>query len=174
MPLRTRKLRFESLEMRRLLTSVVIAPVDADLTSVGGSYLSSIPTVTIGITVRDLRMRRLWKRTIRPCGLADPPRGFNKHSCCEVSGSSRRKRAYFDLGGRFDLTGMALWNTTEASNTDRGFENTVLSYSRDNGLTFTEATRLSGRNLRIDVAVWSGDQDVAGDSTWRDPRPYAG
>jgi GEVED domain len=134
----SRKLRLESLENRLLLASVVIAPVDADLTSINGSYLqfdangnnwyngSGLSNASI-VETND-PVPAVW-----PTHLA----GFNNTRVARIREAPEVSTLTFDLGGRFDLTGMALWNTTEATNTDSGFENTVLSYSLDNGLTFS-------------------------------------
>ena len=70
----------------------------------------------------------------------------------------------FDLGGTFDVSGVALWNSTEIGSgglqTDRGFENTVLTYSTDGGITFNSAA---------DTLTWTERSDDASTNQGSDP-----
>ncbi|KAA1259861.1 hypothetical protein LF1_23980 [Rubripirellula obstinata] len=145
-----RGLRLESLEKRQLLAASVIAPVDVELQSVEDSYLQ------YGTNQNDGNGGSHW---YNGSGLTDAsivetgdpiPAAWPEH----VSGNHRNRVSRirdaaefntltFDLGGTFDVSGMVLWNSTEDGQSDRGFENTVLSYSTDGGLTFTGSDALT-------------------------------
>ncbi len=87
------------------------------------------------------------------------PEHISGHSSSRVSrirNAPEVNQLTFDLGGTFDVSGMVLWNSTEQHNsvlqTDRGFENTRLSYSTDGGITFcrkrlADLDRAIGRRL---------------------------
>jgi hypothetical protein len=63
----------------------------------------------------------------------------------------------FDLGGTFDISGMALWNSTEGGQTDRGFENTQWFYSTDGGQSFIESENLTWTDRAADGASNQGN-----------------
>jgi hypothetical protein len=159
---RRNDLRFERLEPKQLLASIVIAPIDAELLSDSGSYLQY---GTNG------------SHWLDGSGLADPtivesgdpvPNDWPEH----ISGNSSERVSRIrdaveintltlDLGGTFDVTGMALWNSTEEASggvlqTDRGFENTRLSYSIDGGITFTGSDLLTWTERSSDASTNQG------------------
>lgn len=87
----------------------------------------------------------------------------------EETTTSGEAQLVFDLGGSFNLSGVALWNSNENNQTQRGIENMALSYSTDGGLTFSPGETLSswtqGANGTIDGEVMtltnpSSAQDV--------------
>jgi len=115
----------------------VINPRRADLTSVGGSYLDfdsdsdnwfngsgldNASLVTTGSPVPDV-----WP---------EHQSGHSSNRIARIRDAQPVNELTFDLGGSYDVKGMVLWNSTEDGHTDRGFENTVLSYSTDGGTTF--------------------------------------
>ncbi|WP_068259802.1 DUF5060 domain-containing protein [Rubripirellula obstinata] len=170
------RLRLETLEKRQLLAAEVIAPVSAGLDSAGDPDWKLEYGTPAG------------SQWIDGSGLEDPtivetgdpvPAQWPEH----VSGNSAQRvsrirsapefnELTFDLGGTFDLSGMVLWNSTEIGpaglQTDRGFENTVLSYSTDGGATFTGSDTLtwSERNHPDDTSTNQGNNPTS-------PKTYA-
>lgn len=160
---RTRaRLGLESLEKRQLLAAIVIAPVDAELISVEDSYLqfnsngsnwyngSGLSDASIVETGDPLPA--VWPSHIS---------GYNNSRVARIRDAPAVSTVTFDLGDTFDITGMALWNSTEANRPNRGFENTVLSYSTDGGLTFTGG----------DTLVWANRNSEAARDLGTDPSP---
>lgn len=136
-------LNFARLEDRKLLASIVVAPVAVSLTSVNGSYLqygtdgsqwydgSGLSDASI-VESNDA-VPAVWPEHIS---------GNSADRVSRIRDATEINTLTFELGDRFDLTGMVLWNSTEAANdgtprTNRGFENTRLSYSTDGGNTFS-------------------------------------
>ncbi|TWU57091.1 Dockerin type I repeat protein [Rubripirellula tenax] len=156
---RTRaRLRLESLEKRQLLAVGVIAPVGAELFSEAGSYheygtsgsqwydgsgISDASVVETGDPIPTL-----WPEHVA---------GNNSTRVSRIRLASEVNVLTFDLGGTFDVSGMVLWNSTEAGQTDRGFENTVLSYSTDGGLTFTGSDSLTWTERGADGSANQGN-----------------
>ncbi|TWU28689.1 hypothetical protein [Bythopirellula polymerisocia] len=149
---------------------VVIAPIDAELASVGGSYIQygTIVDIETGNTNGD--------NWYNGSGLADPtivetgdpiPAVWPEHISGNYSSRVSRIRnapeanqLTFDLGGTFDVSGMVLWNSTEQHDselqTDRGFENTRLSYSTDGGVTFVGSDLLTWTERSADASENQG------------------
>ncbi|TWU60317.1 G8 domain protein [Rubripirellula tenax] len=73
--------------------------------------------------------------------------GNSSGRVARIRNAAEQSTLTFDLGGRYDISGMALWNSTETGQTDRGFENTLLSYSTDGGLTFSGSDLLTWTQL---------------------------
>ena len=154
---RDRRLRLESLEQRKLLAAV-IAPVDAELVSQAGSYLdygtsgshwydgSGLSDATIVETGDPVP-------TVWPEHIA----GNNSTRVSRIRDAPEVNTLTFDLGGTFDVSGMVLWNSTEAGQSDRGFENTVLSYSTDGGTTFTGSDTLTWTQRVADESANQGN-----------------
>jgi len=69
--------------------------------------------------------------------------GYNLTRTERIRNADEFETLTFDLGGAYELTGMVLWNSTESGQTERGFENTVLSYSTDGGATFAAGETLT-------------------------------
>ena len=145
-----RRLRIESLEKRKLLAASVIAPVGADLVSVGSpaSYLeygSSGDNWYNGSGLSDASI----VETGDPVPAVWPEHVAGNHSnrVSRIRNAAAVNTLTFDLGGTFDVSGMALWNSTEDGQSDRGFENTVLSYSTDGGATFSGSDTLTWTQL---------------------------
>ncbi|WP_068259790.1 GEVED domain-containing protein [Rubripirellula obstinata] len=131
------------------LPPVVIAPLSAELQSVGGSYLqygdpagvhwingSGLDDATVVETGDEI-----------PAVWPKHETGNNGERVSRIRGAAEFNTLTFDLGGRFHLEGMALWNSTEANQTDRGFEGTELSYSTDGGNTFSGSDLLTWEQL---------------------------
>lgn len=140
-------LRLESLEKRNLLAGYVVAPVDVDLESSNGSYLQSL-----GGNANWLNGSGLSNPSIVETG--DPiPTAWPTHAAGHSADRVTRIRdanefntLTFDLGEALDINGMVLWNGSEPNRPSRGFENTVLSYSTDGGVTFSGSDTLTWMN----------------------------
>ena len=157
---RRRKLQLESLESRHLLAGEsVIAPIAASPTESGrGRTWNTEPVVTIGTTDQDFRTRRLWTPGILfPAPWPLHVAGNNSTRVSRIRNAPEVSTLTFDLGGTFDVDGMALWNSTEAGQTDRGFENTTLSYSTDGGNTFTGGDLLTWTQRTADESPNQGN-----------------
>ena len=155
---RERRLHLESLEKRQLLAAV-IAPVGADLVSEAGSYLEyGSPAGShwyngSGLTDASIVETGDPIPTVWPEHVS----GNSLNRVSRIRDAAEVNTLTFDLGGTFDVSGMVLWNSTEASQSDRGFENTVLSYSTDGGLTFTGSDTLKWTQRSADESVNQGN-----------------
>ncbi|TWU57090.1 Dockerin type I repeat protein [Rubripirellula tenax] len=147
----------ESLEKRQLLAATVIAPVDADLLAVGGSYLEYGANGSHWYDGSGLSDASIVE-TGDPVPATWPQHVSGNHSdrVSRIRNGAGVNTLTFDLGGTFDVTGMALWNSTEAGQSDRGFENTILSYSIDGGLTFTGNDTLTWTQRSADESANQG------------------
>ena len=129
---------------------VVIAPTNATLEDTDGSYLqadygangenwfngSGLSSATIVETGDPI-----------PAAWPTHAIGNSRDRVSRIRDANEISTLTLDLGGTFHLTGMALWNSTETDETDRGFENTTLSYSTDGGNTFTGSHTLTWNEL---------------------------
>lgn len=123
---------------------IVINPVSGNLTSVDGSRLDFDVDGANWFNGSGLADSSI-VQTGDPIPAVWPEHqsGHNGGRVERIRGAQEVNELTFDLGGTFDVTGMVLWNSTEAGETDRGFENTILSYSTDGGLTFSGGDSLN-------------------------------
>lgn len=131
-------------------TDIVIAPASASLVSENGSYLEELYgangenwfngsglTSTSEVETGD-PVPETWP---------EHQTGNNRNRVSRIRDAVENNTLVIDLGGTFDVSGMVLWNSTEANQTDRGFEHTVLSYSTDGGNSFSGSETLSWTQL---------------------------
>ena len=161
-------MQIENLEKRQMLTVGVIAPVTASLESVGdpASYLEYGTSGSQWIDGSGLSDASIVETgdplpTVWPQHVA----GNSDQRVSRIRNAAEENTLTFDLGGTFDVSGMVLWNSTEIGSaglqTDRGFENTRLSYSTDGGNTF------SGD----DLLTWTERSDDASTNQGPNPSP---
>jgi hypothetical protein len=143
------KLPFSQLESRNLLASIAIAPVDATLASVGGSYLEYGTNGSHWYDGSGLSdPTAVESGAFLPNELPTHISGNSNERVSRIRAANDINTLTFDLGGTFDVSGMILWNSSEIAGdgtpqTDRGFNNTTLSYSTDGGATFTGSDTLT-------------------------------
>jgi len=130
--------------------NLVVAPASAELQSQGGSYLQENYGANgenwfNGSGLSDASI----VETGDPIPAVWPTHQTGNHSSrvSRIRDGGESNTLTIDLGGTFDLSAMVLWNSTETGQTDRGFENTVLSYSTDGGATFSGSETLTWQQL---------------------------
>jgi hypothetical protein len=131
-------------------TDIVIAPTSATLVTEDGSFLDGAYGANgenwfngSGLT------SALDVETGDPVPETWPEHqtGNSRDRVSRIRQAVEENTLVIDLGGTFDVSGMVLWNSTETNQTDRGFENTVLSFSTDGGNSFSESETLSWTQL---------------------------
>lgn len=86
--------------------------------------------------------------------------GYNATRTERIRDGAEFETLTFDLGGVYEITGMVLWNCTEETLSDRGFEHTVLSYSTDGGATFSPGETLTWTQRLAEESPNQGDNPV--------------
>jgi hypothetical protein len=154
------------------LASIVVAPVSVSLTSAQGSYLqygtdgdnwfNGSGLSDASIVESNDAVPSVWPEHIS---------GNGADRVSRIRDATEINTLTFELGNKFDLTGMVLWNSTEAANdgtprTNRGFENTRLSYSTDGGNTFAGNDLLTWTDRVADASPNQGSNPPSDAATF--------
>ncbi|KAA1259866.1 G8 domain protein [Rubripirellula obstinata] len=135
---------------------IVIAPASATLQVENGSYMDSPYGANgenwfngSGLTDPAGSTDASDVETGDPVPLTWPQHqtGNDRNRVSRIRNAVEENTLTIDLDGTYDLSGMVLWNSTEGGQTDRGFENTVLSYSTDGGTNFSGSDSLTWTQL---------------------------
>jgi hypothetical protein len=132
-----------------MLASISIAPIDASLTSVNGSYLQYGTNGSHWYDGSGLSDASIVESgDVLPSTLPTHISGNSNERVSRIRDANDINTLTFDLAGSYDVSGMILWNSSEIAadgtpQTDRGFNNTTLSFSTDGGATFTGSDTLT-------------------------------
>ena len=162
---RKKRLRMETLEKRQLLAAGIVAPESVELMTNGGpsdpylEYGTSGSHWINGSGLSDASIVETGDPV--PAVWPEHVAGNSDQRVSRIRGAAEESTLTFDLGGTFDLSGMVLWNSTEQAaggtlQTDRGFENTRLSYSTDGGNTFSGNDLLTWTQRSADASANQG------------------
>ena len=120
---------------------IVVQPVSTSIEANNDSFLQFEPRWIDGSGLTDASIVETGDGV--PAVWPEHLSGYNNSRVERIRNADEFETLVFDLGGAFELSGMVLWNSTEAGQTERGFENTVLSYSTDGGATFIAGETLT-------------------------------